>query len=312
MFGISQQSLMHSKGVFTRRPSFSVSSAFAATILVLLALVGWPQRAMAFSSIPNEDTWVANDIVRAIADNGTTIIIGGDFTYVGPHTGHGVRLNATSGSPETPYPKVDGAVYTAVPDGSGGWYIGGAFTQVGILNRNYIAHIRPDGTVDPDWNPSANDTVRALALSGTKLYVGGDFTSIGGATRNHLAALDGSGAVTPWDPNAGVAGDPAGATVYSLLVSGTTVYAGGTFTTIGAQETQPTRKNIAALDDSGNATPWNPNANNTVKALVLSGTTVYAGGDFTSIGTTPGIGSLPSMSRAMAPPLPGTPTPMAL
>ena len=287
MIGISKQSLMHSKGVFGRRPGFSVSSAFAASILVLLALVGWPQRAIALSSIPNENTWIANNAVNAIADNGTTIIIGGDFTYVGPHTGHGVPLNATSGSPETPYPKVDGTVYAVIPDGSGGWYIGGAFTQVGTLNRNYIAHIRPDGTVDPVWNPSADDTVRALALSGTKLYVGGDFTSIVGTARNHLAALDGSGALTPWDPNAGFDGDPAGATVNALLVSGTTVYAGGTFTSIGAQSSQPTRNNIAAIDATGdgNATSWNPNANNTVKALVLSGTTVYAGGDFTSIGS---------------------------
>jgi hypothetical protein len=64
-------------------------------------------------------------------------------------------------------------------------------------------------------------------------------------------------------------------------VSGSTVYAGGYFTSIGGQ----TRNYIAALDENGNATAWNPDANSYVWALAVSGRTVYAGGEFTSIGT---------------------------
>ncbi|MBI2618691.1 MAG: fibronectin type III domain-containing protein, partial [Ignavibacteriales bacterium] len=63
--------------------------------------------------------------------------------------------------------------------------------------------------------------------------------------------------------------------------SGSTVYAGGLFTSIGGQ----TRNRIAALDAStGLATSWNPNANSNVYALAVSGSTVYAGGAFTSVG----------------------------
>jgi hypothetical protein len=69
--------------------------------------------------------------------------------------------------------------------------------------------------------------------------------------------------------------------VNSLAVSGTTVCAGGGFTSIGGQN----RSHIAALDaGTGLATPWNPGANGAVECLAVSGATVYAGGSFTSIG----------------------------
>ena len=149
MFGISQQSLMHSKGVFTRRPGFSVSSAFAAAILVLLALVGWPQRAMAFSSIPNQDTWVTNGTVWTIATAGSTVYLGGDFTYVGPNTGSGAPINAASGSPVSTFPKVNGTIWVVVSDGSGGWYIGGESLELEELI----------GTRSPTFFPTVPSTL---------------------------------------------------------------------------------------------------------------------------------------------------------
>jgi len=66
-----------------------------------------------------------------------------------------------------------------------------------------------------------------------------------------------------------------------LILSGSVVYVGGSFTTIGGQ----VRNSIAALDiNTGLATAWNPNANNYVRTLAISGSTMYAGGDFTAIG----------------------------
>jgi hypothetical protein len=58
------------------------------------------------------------------------------------------------------------------------------------------------------------------------------------------------------------------------------VYAGGDFSSIGGQA----RSRIAALDSTGAATSFDPNANNSVYALAVSGGTVYAGGGFSSIG----------------------------
>ena len=90
--------------------------------------------------------------------------------------------------------------------------------------------------------------------------------------------------LTAWDPNAD-------ATVSTLAISGTRVYAGGSFANIGGQP----RSRIAALDTtSGQATPWNPGASDAVYALLPHGTTLYAGGNFLQIGGhfRPGLAAL--------------------
>jgi hypothetical protein len=225
-------------------------------------------------SSPSLDFYVTNGIVYSIVASQDTVYIGGSFTYVGPNTGSGVPIDTTTGNRVSPFPKVNGGVYAVVPDGSGGWFIGGGFTRVGTTNRNRLAHILSDGSVDPNFNPNANNTVWCLLLSGSTLYAGGDFTNIGGQLRNRIAALDiSTGNATSWNPNAN-------GSVYALGLSGTTLYAGGSFTSIGGQ----TRNRIAALDTStGNATTWNPNANNTVLAIAISGSNVYIGGVFTTL-----------------------------
>src|SRR5207302_1974316 len=93
--------------------------------------------------------------------------------------------------------------------------------------------------------------------------------------RNRIAALRSTtGGATPWNPNANAA-------VWTLAVSGSTVYAGGSFTAIAGQ----LRNRVAAVDSTtGSATAWNPNASSDVFALAVSGSTVYAGGGFLSIG----------------------------
>ena len=78
-------------------------------------------------------------------------------------------------------------------------------------------------------------------------------------------------------------------------MSGSIVYAGGHFTSIGASCASigcRSRAGIAALDaTTGRATAWNPNAQTpfetqaaAVDALAVSGSTVYAAGEFTWIG----------------------------
>jgi hypothetical protein len=64
-------------------------------------------------------------------------------------------------------------------------------------------------------------------------------------------------------------------------VSGTTVFAGGGFETMGGQA----RNLLAAVDTvTGLPTAWNPNAGSYVDALAVSDTSVYVGGQFTTIG----------------------------
>jgi hypothetical protein len=64
-------------------------------------------------------------------------------------------------------------------------------------------------------------------------------------------------------------------------LSGSTLYVGGSFTTMGGQ----TRNRIAAVDaSSGVVASWNPNADNDVWGIAVSGSTVYVGGYFSQIG----------------------------
>jgi WD40 repeat protein len=148
-----------------------------------------------------------------------------------------------------------------------------------------LARINSDGTLH-GWDPRANNIVRTLALSGSTVYVGGLFTSLspnGGTavTRNRLAAVDaGTGAViTAWDPRANDR-------VNTLAVSGSTVYVGGFFTSLSPNGgTSVPRNHLAALNAStGVATSWNPNSSNAVWILTEQSGTIYAGGDFISIG----------------------------
>jgi len=254
--------------------TWSVTLVLTIAAMALAAMSGTGVRAQ--SSTPRKETWVTNGSVHAIVRTPDTVYIGGEFTHVGPVTGGGVPLDASTGAPVATFPRVNGTVYACVPDGSGGWFIGGSFDRVGGVVRNNIAHILANGSVDLTWNPNANYDVYAITVSGSTVYAGGDFWSIGGQTRNYIAALDATtGAAADWDPNANGG-------VWTLAVSGSTVYAGGWFTSIGGQ----TRNNIAALDaaTTGAATTWNPNANSYVTVLAVSGSTIYAGGYFTSIG----------------------------
>ncbi len=110
------------------------------------------------------------------------LYVGGWFTHMGPPTGGFGVVDEDSGLFPLGgnHPYVDGTVYAAVPDGSGGYFIGGDFQSVGGVERSNLAHMNADGSLDGAWNPGATGgAVRALQVMGTYLYVGGDFTSIG-------------------------------------------------------------------------------------------------------------------------------------
>jgi trimeric autotransporter adhesin len=78
--------------------------------------------------------------------------------------------------------------------------------------------------------------------------------------------------------------------VETIVISGSTAYLGGEFTSlrpsgnaIGTGEVA--RNHAAAIDvETGALLPWDPNANNTVQTIAVSGSTVYLGGTFGAVG----------------------------
>jgi len=300
------------------------------------------------AAIPRSDVWQPNGAVYAVEmakDSGAdSVYIGGDFTYVGPDTGNAVMVSLTGSRLPTgaSWPKIDGNVYSVIPDGSGGWYVGGDFITIndGADNRSRLARLTQDvdgiwsvdvwnpnvangsvrtmvlvgttlyvggdftgidtipagsrnglaalntaataaGSYDLGWDPDVNAMVRTMAFNGTDLYVGGDFTSVGGSSQNYIAAINASGAVTSWDPKV------VGGSVRTMVLDDTTLYIGGDFTEIDNLGTN-SRNRLAALDSNATvAGPydlgWNPNANGSVQTMVLSGATLYVGGNFTAV-----------------------------
>ena len=132
----------------------------------------------------------------------------------------------------------------------------------------------------PTWQ--ANATVYAIVRSGGTIYLGGAFTQVIShdgqiVARNHLAAFDAqTGEVTAWNPGADN-------TVRALALSadGGTVYAGGSFRTVGGK----TRTRLAAIDAATGTVldTWKPRASAAVRALGFSAGRVYLGGTFLSV-----------------------------
>ena len=246
------------------------------------------------SSTPDAGVPETNGTVYSVIQSGNRVYVGGNFTTIGGVSRNRLAaFDATTGVVDANWnPNVNNQVLALAVSG-GKVYAGGRFTAVnGGTPRNFLAAFNVSdgsntGTVDANWNPNMGDNVWALAVAGGKVYAGGDFIGVNSpiTQRNRLAAFneaDGSNTGTVdanWNPNMSGA-------VYAVAVSGGKVYAGGLFTTVNGATT---RNRLAAFNladgtDTGTADAnWNPNLNQYVMSLVVSGTKVYAGGVFDTV-----------------------------
>ena len=248
--------------------------------ILLVLLISGALHAMvpfrAMSQVPDPDLWTTDGNVYAVVKDGNTVFVGGDYGFLGPRTGGGAPVRTDTGQPIRSLPWIQGSIYCALPDGSGGWFVGGSFFLEGDSQNRNIAHVLPDGAVD-DWNPQVNDrsAILAMAVGEGTLYIGGEIQTVGGQARSNLAAVDlSTAAVLPWNPSPNYQ-------VYTLAVDGPTVYAGGRFTNIGGVP----RNHIAALDsETGASTDWDPDIDGNVYAAIPVGGIVYIGGAFDRVG----------------------------
>jgi hypothetical protein len=260
----------------------------AASLLPTLSLLPTAPRAVASANdhvgVPNErpvdrTIGTADGEVRTIAQIGNRVVIGGTFTQVGPGIRGAVApLDVASGAFSAGFPDVVGAVYAAVADGAGGWYLGGSFTSVGGVARTNAAQVDINGAVT-GFVANTNGAVNAIAVDATGVYLGGAFTNVNGASTTRLVKRDLTTGAAVW--NASTLNN----TVRAVALSGTRVYVGGDFTTVGGVS----RKRLAAVDSSTgvyDAGFANGDVNNTLRDLVVSGSNLYLAGDFTTVGGT--------------------------
>ena len=238
------------------------------------------------ADVARSDFWVPDGVVHAILETNGVIYLGGEFTSLSPNAPAAALLNAVNGRSDVTFPAIHGTIYSAIPDGAGGWYVGGRFNQIGHEARTNLAHLLADNSLDAAWAPQANDAVQALKQVGGVVYVGGEFSTIAGQPRRNLAALDAtSGAVLPWNPDVCCDLSPAQRSrVLTLEGSGNQLYIGGFFNQIDGQS----HHLVAALDiRTGAWLPW-PDAGlepgSFVSSLRLFESTLFVGGRFFAMG----------------------------
>ena len=163
----------------------------------------------------------ANGLVRSIVvQPDGRILIGGDFTTLAPNGGASVvrnylaRLNPDGTVDPTFNPNPNSSIEAMALQPDGKIVLGGDFNVLApnggaSINRNFIARLNADGTVDPTFDPRANSFLYAVAVQADGgIVVGGDFTALspgGGAsvTRNRIARVNPDGTVDPtFNPNA--------------------------------------------------------------------------------------------------------------
>lgn len=175
-------------------------------------------------------------------------------------------------------------VWTISVQHDGKLLIGGGFSDVNGQERNHIARLNSDGTLDATLDPNANSYVYATAIQPDgKILIGGTFTKVGGQTRNCIARLNLDGTLdVAFDPNVSSKPNTDGA-VYSIAVqSDGKILVGGFFAKVEGQ----TRNNIARLDSDGTLDAiFNPNASGGVYSIIAqSDGKILVGGNFTKIG----------------------------
>lgn len=216
-----------------------------------------------------------NEYVTTLAVIGDEVYAGGGFTQVnGAAANHIAKWDGTAWIPL-------GVGLSLPPDALGvldqhlyaSW---GSSQSVGYPNSQVA---RWDGTTWHVVGADITGRVYAMAALNGKLYVGGSFTDIGGSSAANIAEWDGNSWFAPGNGTSGPATTLSA--VRALTVSGNSLYAGGYFVNAGTVVVNRVAR--------WNGERWHTlgsGLNDNVGLLAATETTLYASGEFTTVGDT--------------------------
>ena len=237
----------------------------------------------------------ANSLIYTVAvQRSGKIVVGGVFTTLG---GGGMgtttrnnigRLNPDGSLDLSFNPGANGYVSALAVQADDRIVVGGGFTTLGgggtgMTARSRIGRLNPDGSLDAEFNPGANNGINALVVQADgRILLGGSFTNLGGAIRNKIGRLMPDGTLdNSFDPGAN-------AVVYAFAEQADgKILAAGSFTTLGGGGTGATAcSKIGRLHPNGTVdVTLDPGSDGTVVAFAVQPDgKILVGGEFTFLG----------------------------
>lgn len=234
----------------------------------------------AFNPQPNGD-------VLALARDGGTLYVGGDFTEIGGAARARVAALDAAGRATAFNPQANNMVLTLTPHG-GRVYMAGLFTAVGGQARAGLAAADAATGALTAWAPvttwlSQQGVISTIVPTARGIQIGGQIQTVGGQPATGLTAVTAdTGAPTGWAPVLTRNEVNTHPYVERMTVVGGTTYIAGYFDSVSGAS----RANMAAIAADGSITAWNPSPGSaaTVRSLVPVGDDMLVAGRFATMG----------------------------
>ena len=256
------------------------------------------------SNQPHPGTEAASEVYSTLVTTNNQTIIGGAFsTYTdgtSTHTVNGLARLNFDGSLDTTFNSGNG-----INVNPGGQYIravaletnneiviGGSFTSYDGTQRQCVALVNANGSLDPSFNSAggANGTVYSVLVQPDgKILIGGAFTAYNGTPRNHVARLNLDGSLdATFDPSNILTGP-----VYSMAMAPSILFnaSGGTNENDNAVNLGPLTSGLVTMNINFNANPARVAPNDVqiyygdTNVIAGTGVLIYDSGYVTGSGT---------------------------
>jgi hypothetical protein len=205
--------------------------------------------------------------VKALAVSGSSVYIGGEFTYIsGLKRDSLARVDALTAAVHSTFKhSINGKPYALAADNTR-LYVGGSVTSVNSQTRTRLAAFNlTTGVLDATWKPTADDQVEAITAAPGRVYVGGKFHKVNGTSGyDRLVALDpfSGSVISSFKPKP------------SVISYGIAVSADGVYSVHGGQGGK-----LNAYTTKG-ALRWTATFDGDAQAVTTMDDTVYVGGHF--------------------------------